>query len=134
MARTDLTRLQISLPRSSIEQLEKLARSPGMSRSKIVAAAVAAFIQSKGADEVERRFAYRLDRMSNQLSRIERNTHIEIESVALFARYMLTVIAPVAEDDDAARAIGRERFTAFVSRVGQQLASGRRTFNDEDEK
>ena len=134
MARTDLTRLQISLPRSVMEQLEKLARSPGMSRSKIVAAAVTAFIQSKGADEVERRFAYRLDRMSHQLSRIERNTHIEIESVALFVRYMLTVIAPVGENDEAARAIGRERFTAFVTRVGQQLASGRRTFSDEDEK
>jgi hypothetical protein len=116
------------------EQLAKLAGSPGASKSKIVAAAVSAFIQTKGADEVERRFAYRLDRMSNQLSRIERNTHIEIESLALFVRYMLTVIGPVAEDDDAARAIGRERFTAFVRRVGQQLASGRRSFTDEDEK
>jgi hypothetical protein len=134
MARTELIRLQVSLPRSLSEQLEKLAGSPGASKSKIVAAAVSAFIQTKGADEVERRFAYRLDRMSNQLSRIERNTHIEIESLALFVRYMLTVIGPVAEDDDAARAIGRERFTAFVRRVGQQLASGRRSFTDEDEK
>ena len=134
MERADLIRHNVSLPRALSEQLEKLARSPGVSKSKIIAAAIAAFIQSKGADEIERRFAHRLDRMSKQLARIERNTHIELESLALFVRYMLTVNAPLSEDDDAARAIGRERFSAFVKRVGQQLASGRPMFLDEDEK
>ena len=134
MGRAHLIRHQVSLPRGLSDDLEKLAGSPGVSKSKIIAAAIAAFMQSKGADEIDHRFAHRLDRMSNQLSRIERNTLIELESLALFVRYMLTVNAPLAEDDDAARAIGRERFTAFVKRVGQQLASGRPTFLDEHEK
>jgi hypothetical protein len=46
---------------------------------------------------------------------------------------MLTVNAPVAEDDEVARAVGRDRFAAFVARVGQQLASGRRTLDPEEE-
>ena len=47
------------------------------------------------------------------------------ESLALFVRYMLTVNAPLAKSGEASRAIGRDRFAAFVKRVGQQLASGR---------
>ena len=132
MARTDLVRHQLFLPRALSERLEALARGPGASRSRILAEALAAFLDRKGADETELRFAKRLDRLSNQLARIERNGHIELESLALFIRYMLTVNAPLAEEDEMARAIGRDRFSAFVGRVGQQLASGRRSFEPED--
>lgn len=125
MPRGDLVRHQLFLPRPLSERLEELARGPGASRSRILAEALAAFLERKGADEVELRFARRLDRISNQLARIERNGQIELESLALFIRYMLTVNAPLAEGDKAAQAIGRDRFQAFVERVGQSLASGR---------
>jgi hypothetical protein len=41
---------------------------------------------------------------------------------------MLAINAPLAEEDEAGRATGRERFAAFIERVGRQLASGRRSF------
>ena len=50
-----------------------------------------------------------------------------LESLALFIRYELMVQAPLAEADEAARAIGRDRFEAFIARVGEALASGQRT-------
>jgi len=125
MGRADLIRHQLFLPRPLSERLEALARAPGACRSKILAEAVAAFLDRKGADELELKFMARLDRISNQLARIERNGQIELESLALFVRYMLTVNAPLPEGDKAAQAIGRDRFAAFVERVGQQLASGR---------
>ena len=125
MARSDLVRHQLFLPRPLSERLEALARGPGASRSKILAEAVAAFLDRKGDDALELRFMARLDRISNQLARIERNSRIELESLALFVRYMLTVNAPLPEGDKAAQAIGRDRFNAFVERVGQQLAGGR---------
>ena len=125
MARADLVRHQLFLPRPLSERLEALARGPGASRSKILAEAVAAFLDRKGDDALELKFMGRLDRMSNQLARIERNSRIELESLALFVRYMLTVNAPLPEGDKAAQAIGRDRFNAFVERVGQQLAGGR---------
>ncbi len=38
------------------------------------------------------------------------------------------VQAPLTEGDDAARALGRDRFNAFVDRVGEAMAGGTRTF------
>lgn len=127
MARADLVRHQLFLPPALSERLEALARAPGVSKSRILAQALGQFLERKGADEVELRFAQRLDRLSNQLARIERNGHVELESLALFIRYMLTVNAPLPEGDKAAQAIGRDRFAAFVERVGQSLAIGRLT-------
>jgi len=50
-----------------------------------------------------------------------------LESLSLFVRYQLTVTAPLPEADTAARAVGRERFEAFVSQVGRQIGSGKRS-------
>lgn len=134
MPRSDQVRHQLFLPRDVSERLEALARGPGASKSRILAEALTAWLNRKGADEMELRFARRLDRLSNQLARIERDGHVQLESLALFVRYMLTVNAPLPEGDEAARAIGRDRFEAFVQRVGQQLASGRITFLPEEER
>ena len=134
MARSDRIRHQLFLPRDLSDRLAALAAKPGASRSSILAAAVSAFLDGHAASELDRRFALRLERISDQLARIERNTHVEIESLALFIRYMLTVNAPLPEEDEGARAIGRDRFQAFIERVGRQLASGRRSFDPEQER
>lgn len=132
MARSDLVRHQLFLPRRLSERLETLANAPGVTKSSLLVAAVTAWLERGASDELELRFARRLDRLSAQLERIERDGHVQIESLALFVRYMLTVNAPLAEEDEMARAIGRDRFAAFIVRVGQQLASGRRSFEPED--
>ena len=132
MARADLVRHQLFLPRGLSERLEALARKPGASRSRILAAALSAWLERKGDDEVELRFAERLDRLSAQLARIERNGLVELESLALFIRYMLTVNAPLPEGDKASQAIGRDRFAAFVERLGRQMATGRSILLPED--
>jgi predicted transcriptional regulator len=124
MARADLVRHQLFLSRGLSERLETLARGPGASKSRVLASALAAYLERKGETELERQFAHRLDRITNQLARIERNGQVELESLALFVRYMLTVNAPLAEGDKAAQAIGRDRFASFVERVGVALASG----------
>lgn len=132
--RADLVRHQLFLSRALSERLETLARGPGASKSKILGEALALFLERRGDDALEQHFGRRLDRLSNQLARIERNGDIALESLALFIRYMLTVNAPLPEGDKASQAIGRDRFAAFVERVGQQLASGRSAFLREDER
>ena len=127
MRRSDTVRYQLFLPKAVSERFEQLAAAPGASKSRLLAAAVDAWLNRRGSDELEQRFAVRLDRMSNQLGRIERDGEVLLESLGLFIRYMLTINAPLAEEDEVARAIGRDRFAAFVQRVGQTLASGRRT-------
>jgi hypothetical protein len=132
MRKSDQVRYQLFLPKAVSERFEQLAAAPGASKSKLLAAAVDSWLNRRGASELEERFALRLDRISNQLGRIERDGHVGIESLALFIRYMLTVNAPLAEEDEVSRAIGRDRFAAFVTRVGQQLAGGRRSFVPEE--
>ncbi len=120
-------RYQLFLPEDLSHRFEALASAPGASKSAILTDALIAWLNRQAASELENRFNQRLDRMSMALGRIERDGHILLESLALFVRYELMIQAPLPETDEAARAIGRDRFEAFVSRVGEALASGQRT-------
>jgi len=108
------------------EQLERLAREPGASKSAIVADALRAFLARRGARELDDLLKVRLDRTAKQLRRIERDQQILLESLALFIRYQFMVIPPLPETDQAAaKALGEERFQAFIDQVGRRIAGGR---------
>ncbi|MGQ0590014.1 MAG: CopG family transcriptional regulator [Sphingosinicella sp.] len=121
-------RHQLFLSEDLSERLEALAAKPGASKSSILADALTAWLNRRGASALEDRFGRRLDRLSLALGRVERDGHVLLESLALFIRYELMINAPLPEGDKAARAVGRDRFNAFVARVGEALASGHRTF------
>ena len=118
-------RYQLFLPRPLAERFEALAAAPGTSKSRLLATAVEAWLDRQGFDALELSRNPVEPHREALLERIERNGHVELESLALFVRYMLTVTPPVADEDDAARAVGRDRFAAFVERVGRRLAGGR---------
>ncbi len=120
-------RQNLYLDRQLSDALEALAASPGATKSGIVSDALAAYLARRGAKEVDELFKIRLDRMSRDLHRIARDIEVLLETLSLFVRYQLSVTAPLAEADHAARAVGRERFEAFVAQVGRQLAAGSRS-------
>lgn len=120
-------RYQLFLPEDLSRRFDALAAAPGASKSAILTDALTAWLNRQAASELENKFGARLDRMSMALGRIERDGHVLLESLALFVRYELMVQAPLPDTDEAARAIGRDRFEAFVTRVGEALASGQRT-------
>jgi hypothetical protein len=120
-------RHQLYLDADISEKLETLASKPGASKSAILADAVQAWLTRRGTHELDDRFGLRLERISTQLGRIERDQQVVMESLALFIRYFLTINAPLPEADQAARAVGRDRFQAFIDQVGRNLASGSRT-------
>lgn len=122
-------RHQLFLATDLSERLEALAAKPGASKSAILSDAVEAWLNRRGSLELDDRFGLRLNRMSTQLNRIERDQQVLLESLALFVRYQLTVTAPLPEPDTAARAVGRDRFQAFIDQVGSQMAAGGRTLN-----
>jgi hypothetical protein len=120
-------RQQLYLAPDVAEKLEALATKPGASKSAILSDAVQAWLTRRGNHELDERFGLRLDRISNQLGRIERDQQILMESLALFVRYQLTINAPLPEPDTAARAVGRDRFQSFIDQVGRQIAGGSRS-------
>jgi len=122
------SRHQLFLDADLSARLEALAAKPGASKSAILAEALAAWLNRRGGHELDDRFGLRLNRISAQLNRIERDGQVLLETLALFIRYQLTVTAPLPEPDPAARAIGRDRFQAFVDQVGRQIAGGGRSF------
>lgn len=125
-------RHQLFLPRPVSDRLEALAAKPGASKSAILADAVTAWLDRRGRSELEDRFGIRLDRITDLLDRLERDSHIGLETLALFIRYELAVTPPLAESDTAGRAAAAKRFEAFLTQIARQIAGGRRTFDPGD--
>lgn len=127
MASHSRVRHQFFLSEDLTERLESLAAKPGASKSAILADAVEAWLNRRGAHELDDRFGLRLDRLTRSIDKVGRDGEILLETVALFVRYELAIHPPLAENDHAGRAMARDRFNAFVQQVGRQIAAGRRT-------
>lgn len=115
-------RINVYLEDPIADQLALIARRPGANKSAIVNAALDRFFNPE-PDNQTAALIRRLDRMTKALDRLDRNTGIGVETLALFIRYFLTVTPPLPADDQAAaHALGRERFEMFVAQVGRRLA------------
>src|SRR5258708_7452329 len=106
-------RLNVFIQPEHSKRLDELAATKGVSKSSIVAAALASWLSPDAADQREAAIAKRLDRLSRHAERMERDQNIQIETLALFIRYFLTVSTPVPEaHQDAARAQRSEEHTS----------------------
>lgn len=125
------TRLNLFIEHEHAQRLEALATMKGLSKSAIIAAALAAFLAPESGDQREALIAKRLDRLSRQFDKLERDQNILIETLALYVRYYLTVSSPVPEAHQAAaRAQGRARFAQFIEQLGRHLLRGHSLVND----
>ena len=127
-------RQNLYLDREIADALEALAAGPNGNKSRLVNDALIGWLAHRGTHQTDALFKGRLDRMSRELSKIRRDGEILRESLSLFVRYQLTVTAPLPESDNAALAIGRDRFEAFVGQVGRQLATGVPTLGLDDQQ
>jgi hypothetical protein len=119
------TRLNVYIQREHGKRLDELATMKNLSRSSVVAAALAAFLSPEGGERREVAMAKRLDKLTRQFERLERDQTVLIESMALFIRYYLSVTTPIAEEhQDAARAVGRGRFEQFVDQLARHIQRG----------
>ena len=119
-------RLNLSLPVEMIGRINDLANRKRVTRSAVVEAAVESFLSPDHADMQEAALTRRLDRLSRQIARLERDQRITTETLALFVRFWLTVTPPIPPEDQAsAQAKGRERFAGFVDTLGKRVQQGR---------
>ena len=87
---------------------------------------MASYLSPDGADRMEAAFARRLDRLSRQVQRLERNTGLTTEALAVFVRFWLSVTPPLPDDEQAAAQVkGRKRYEGFVQTLGRRYANGK---------
>jgi hypothetical protein len=80
---------------------------------------------------MEAAFARRLDRLTRQVQRLERNSTISTETLALFVRFWLTITPPLPPDaQSSAQAKGRERYEGFIEALGRRLNQGKTLLDD----
>jgi predicted transcriptional regulator len=112
------------------EQLASLARKPGGSKTAIMTTALRAYFDRRGTSELDDQFKARLDKLSLQSARIERDQQIVAESLALLAHFQFLHTPPVFNDDREARLGASERFKKFIAAVSQRISTGRTLIGD----
>lgn len=119
-------RLNLYFDPQTTRALDELAARRKLSKSAIVEAAVASFLSPDGADRREAAYTRRLDRLSRQVERLERDQTIVLEALGLFIRAWLTATPPLADSAQAAaQAKGRERYESFLEALGRRVQQGR---------
>jgi predicted transcriptional regulator len=108
-----------------MRSLTEYAERRGKPKSLIAEAAIASFLSPDAPERQEATFARRLDRITRQLERLERDVGISVETIALFIRYWLMATPSLPEQTHAsARAKGGERYEGFMQALGRRLAKG----------
>ena len=116
-------RITVQLPEHLVERLEAAAERQAANKSAIVEAALDQFLSADTNDDAP--MSRRLNGMSRQLDQLERELRIVNETVALHARYHLTVTPPLSNrQHSAACALGLERFELFAAQIGRRLHQG----------
>jgi len=124
-------RLNIFLEPDHAKRLAEVAALRGLSKSSIIAAALASALSPDSADQREAAISRRLDKLTRQFDKLEQDQNIAIETLALFIRYYLSVTPMVPEAQQAAAwAQGRSRFAKFVQELGRQVQRGRSLVRD----
>ena len=120
-------RIQPYISPENFHWLKAMAKRPGLSESTIIDGAVTAYRAGESDNKREAAINRRLDRLTRQFGRIERDNLVLAETLATFVHYFLTVTPPVpANQVEAARAKGDMRFALFVRQVAEALRSGQR--------
>ena len=117
---------KVFLTSDTIRILDDRARRTRRQKSEIVRAAVEAYLSPDSAEAGEAALFRRLDRMSRQLDRLERDVTIANEAIGLYVKTWLKVTPAMSgAEDRAATAKGQERYAAFIELLARRISEGR---------
>jgi predicted transcriptional regulator len=123
---TTKPRHNLHLNEDLTRKLTVLASKPGMSKAAIISAALQAYLDNQGAGTLDQLLQTRLNRLSGQLDRLERDQRVVVQTLAEFVRHHFLVTAAPPESELASRRAQAEaRYQSFIETVGRQLAAGR---------
>jgi len=120
--KTFKTRHQFYLPDDLSEKLDALAAEPGSSKTAILTDAFRAWLERRGANELDERFGVRLDRLSRADEQLGRKLDFIAEALGTFVQHQLTLVAHQPPFEPETGQLGLQRYRAFVETVGRRLA------------
>jgi len=124
-------RRNVFIEREHAKSLDRLAAMSRKSKSSIVAAALAAYLSPESSERREAVTARRIERLTQQFERLERDQIILIETLALFIRHHFAITPPIPEaHQEAARAQGKLRFQQFIDQLARHLQRGQSLVRD----
>jgi predicted DNA-binding protein len=120
--KTFKTRHQFYLPDDLSEKLDAIAAEPGSSKTAILTDAFRAWLERRGATELDERFGLRLDRLSRADEQLARKLDFVAEALGTFVQHQLTLSAHQPPFEPETGQLGLQRYRAFVETVGRRLA------------
>ena len=120
--RTSKTRHQFYLPADLSQQLEALALEPGSSKTAILTDAFRAWLDRRAGNELDERFALRLERFGRGQKTLEDKLDFLAEALGTFVQHQLTLVAHQPSFTPEAALLGQQRYQKFVDAVGRKLA------------
>ena len=125
MQRRKKSKVTVYLDPDVTSALADFAARRDRSQSMIAEAAIASFLSPDADEQHEAAIAKRLDKLDRRITRLERDTGIGVEMIALFVRFWLSNTPPPPESERAAmRRQGGDRYDAFMDALGRRLAKG----------
>jgi len=113
------------LPPELSISLADFASRKRVPQALVVETALASYLSPDGSERMEAALGRRLDRLSRQMDRMERDLTISNEALALFVRFWLTAMPTLPDTTEAAaQAKGRERYEGYIEALVRRLAKG----------
>jgi hypothetical protein len=117
-------KLTVYVSRIVAEQLDFACKDKTKNKSKLTETALSQLLCPQREDHQDAAMPRRLDRLTRDVGVINRHQQIVIESLGLFIRHYLIMSPPMPpSEQQAAQAIGQQRFQRFIEQLGRRLAS-----------
>jgi predicted transcriptional regulator len=116
------TRHQLFLPDEVSKRLTKMAKAQNRALSDLLLEAVQQWLNQRSAPAIDEKIAKRLDRVARTVDEVNRENFIISHSLNRFIRHQLIMNAALPQPDDAARALGEQRFQTFMDALAKRLA------------
>ena len=118
-------KISVRLSPQLFEQLKAAAESQASTKTAVIEAALDRFLALEPQRNDDTKVLRQFELMGQKLERIERDLSLVNETVALHARYHLTMAPPMPQAQQRAACIlGLERFEAFAAQVAMRVGLG----------
>ena len=128
-------KVTVYLSRLVVDRLNLACKDPTKNKSKLTEKALNTLLDSERDLSHDAGLLRRLDSMGRQVTTIDRHQQVVLESLGLFLRYYLIVTPPLPKaEQEAARAMGHQRFEVFIGQLAKRLAGSQTLVSEVMEK